>query len=367
MPLANTTFLDACLGKKPARTPIWVMRQAGRYLPEYREVRAKVSFEELCRTPHLCAEVTRQPLDRFDLDAAILFSDILTVFDAMGVEVEFKPAPVVAEPVRTVADVERLKFGKADDHLGYVYDAVSACKKELDDRVPLIGFCGAPFTTASYMVEGSGSKEFLHTKRMAFTEPVVFGRMLESITTVLIDYLAGQVRAGVDALQIFESWGAALTPADYRIHVLPHVKRLVDEAKKHGVPVILFVRGNASLLSLVKDLDADVLGVDWSIDLSRAIDVVGADKVVQGNLDPIALFAPADDLRRRAQEIVVAGRAAAGHVFNLGHGISRYTDPEAVKRLVEGTERDNRIANCLMDASPFECAHQGVRAELLIS
>ncbi len=335
MPLANTTFLDACAGETPAHTPIWVMRQAGRYLPEYRAVRAKVSFEELCRTPELCAEVTRQPLDRFGLDAAILFSDILTVFDAMGVKVEFSPAPVVANPVRTAADVKGLSFGKADDHLGYVYDAVTACKKELADRVPLIGFCGAPFTTASYMIEGGGSKDFLNTKRMAFTEPALFGQLLESITTVLIDYLAGQVRAGVDALQIFESWGAALTPADYRVHVRPHVERLVTEARKHGVPVILFVRGNASLLAEVKDLGADVLGVDWSIELSRAIDAVGAHQVVQGNLDPISLFAPADDLRRRAQEIVVAGRRARGHVFNLGHGISRYTDPEAVARLVQ--------------------------------
>jgi uroporphyrinogen decarboxylase len=334
MPLANTTFLDACWGRRPARTPIWVMRQAGRYLPEYRAVRAKVSFEELCRRPDLCAEVTRQPIDRFGLDAAILFSDILTVFDAMGVRVAFEPAPVVAEPVRTVADVARLRFGRADDHLGYVYDAVAACKKELADRVPLIGFCGAPFTTASYMVEGGGSKEFLHIKRMAFTEPVVLGHLLERITTVLVEYLAGQVRAGADALQIFESWGSALAPEDYRVHVLPHLRRLVSEAKGHGVPVILFVRGNASLLEQIKDLGADVLGIDWGIELSRAIDVVGEDEVVQGNMDPAFLFAPAEELERRARAIVEAGRRARAHVFNLGHGISQHTDPEQVARLV---------------------------------
>jgi uroporphyrinogen decarboxylase len=334
MPLANTTFLDACWGRRPARTPIWVMRQAGRYLPEYRAVRAKVSFEELCRRPDLCAEVTRQPIDRFGLDAAILFSDILTVFDAMGVRVAFQPAPVVAEPVRTVADVARLRFGRADDHLGYVYDAVAACKKELADRVPLIGFCGAPFTTASYMVEGGSSKEFLHIKRMAFTEPVVLGHLLERITTVLVEYLAGQVRAGADALQIFESWGSALAPEDYRVHVLPHLRRLVSEAKGHGVPVILFVRGNASLLEQVDDLGAHVLGIDWGIELGRAIDVVGEDQVVQGNLDPAALFAPPEELERRARAIVAAGRRARAHVFNLGHGISQHTDPEQVARLV---------------------------------
>lgn len=310
------------------------MRQAGRYLPEYRAVRAKVSFEELCRRPDLCAEVTRQPIDRFGLDAAILFSDILTVFDAMSVRVAFEPAPVVAEPVRTVADVARLRFGRADDHLGYVYDAVAACKKELADRVPLIGFCGAPFTTASYMVEGGGSKEFLHIKRMAFTEPVVLGHLLESITTVLVEYLAGQVRAGADALQIFESWGSALAPEDYRVHVLPHLRRLVSEAKSHGVPVILFVRGNASLLEQVKDLGAHVLGIDWGIELQRAIDVVGEGQVVQGNMDPAFLFAPPEELERRARSIVAAGRRARAHVFNLGHGISQHTDPEQVARLV---------------------------------
>jgi uroporphyrinogen decarboxylase len=334
MPLANTTFLDACHGRTPAHSPVWVMRQAGRYLPEYRAIRAKVSFEELCRTPELCAEVTLQPIDRFGLDAAILFSDILVVFDALGAEVAFNPAPVVASPVRSAEAFAALQGVPVAESLHYVFDAVRACKAALSDRVPLIGFCGAPFTTASYLVEGGGSKEFMHIKRMAFAEPELFDRVLTRITDVLIEYLAGQVAAGVDALQIFESWGAALTPEDYRVHVLPHVARLVAAAKGHGVPVILFVRGNASLLEQVGDLGADVLGVDWSIELSRAIDAVGVDKVVQGNLDPIALFAPPEELERRARAIVQAGRRARAHVFNLGHGISQHTDPDAVARLV---------------------------------
>jgi uroporphyrinogen decarboxylase len=335
MPLQNSSFLQACRGERPDRTPIWVMRQAGRYLPEYRAVRAKVSFEELCRTPELCAEVTLQPIDRFGLDAAILFSDILTVFDAMGVDVKFDPAPVVADPVRTVADVNRLRFGSPDEHLGYVFDAVRACKAALHDRVPLIGFCGAPMTTASYLIEGGGSKEFLHTKSLAFTEPVVFGRLLESITTLLVAYLAGQVAAGADALQIFESWGAAFSPRDYRELVLPHVQRLVTEARKLGVPVILFLRGNASLLEQARETPADVLGIDWGIELDRAIEVVGAGRVVQGNLDPMLLFAPDDVLTARARDVVRAGRAARAHIFNLGHGISRFTDPEKVRLLVD--------------------------------
>lgn len=311
------------------------MRQAGRYLPEYREVRSKVSFEELCRTPELCAKVTLQPIDRFDLDAAILFSDILTVFDAMGVKVEFNPAPVVAEPVRTVSDVDRLRFAPPAEHLSYVFEAVKACKKALDNRVPLIGFCGAPMTTASYLIEGSGSKDFLHTKRLAFTEPVVFGRLMENITTLLIDYLKGQAEAGVDALQVFESWGSAFSPADYREHVLPHVQRLVREAKAFGKPVIVFIRGNASLLEHAAATEADVIGVDWGIELADAIATVGRDRVVQGNLDPLHLFSPPEQLAAKAKAVVEAGRAAKAHIFNLGHGISKHTDPEAVRLLVD--------------------------------
>lgn len=339
MALQNPAFLQACRGEKPAHTPLWIMRQAGRYLPEYRAIRAKVSFEELCRSPELCAEVTLQPIDRFGLDAAILFSDILTVFDAMGVEVVFNPSPVVAKPVRTVADVQALRFAPAGESLQYVFDAVRACKRALADRVPLIGFCGAPMTTASYLIEGGSSKEFAHTKAMAFTEPAVFGRLLERITTLLVDYLRGQVEAGADALQIFESWGAAFAPEDYRTFVLPHVERLVAEAKAFGVPVILFLRGNASLLEQAKGTAADVLGVDWSIELSRAIEVVGRDRVVQGNMDPLALFASPEFIERKARSIVEQGRAAAGHIFNLGHGISRHTDPERVRHLVDVVHR----------------------------
>ncbi len=334
-PLATSTFLSACRGEQPARTPIWVMRQAGRYLPEYREIRARVSFEELCRTPELCAEVTLQPIDRFGFDAAILFSDILVVFDAIGVPVAFNPAPQVATPVRTAADVKGLRWGRAADHLDYVFQAVRACKAALADRVPLIGFCGAPMTTASYMIEGGGSREFEHTKAMAFTEPALFGRMLENITTLLVEYLAGQVAAGADALQIFESWGAAFAPDDYREHVLPHLRRLVEECRPLGVPIILFVRGNAGLLSQGAELGADVVGIDWSIGMSEAIDVVGADKVVQGNLDPMTLLGPPALVTAKAEAIVAAGRRARGHIFNLGHGISRHTDPAIVQHLVD--------------------------------
>jgi uroporphyrinogen decarboxylase len=335
MPLANTTFLDACHGRTPAHSPVWVMRQAGRYLPEYRAIRAKVSFEELCRTPELCAEVTLQPIDRFGLDAAILFSDILVVFDALGAEVAFNPAPVVASPVRSAEAFAALQGVPVAESLHYVFDAVRACKAALSDRVPLIGFCGAPFTTASYLVEGGGSKEFMHIKRMAFAEPELFDRVLTRITDVLIEYLAGQVAAGVDALQIFESWGAALSPEDYRRYALPHLSRLCAAARSHGVPVIAFVRGNASLLEQARELPADVLGIDWSIEMSRALDVVGRDRVVQGNLDPMLLFAPPEAITARTHAVLEAGSTARGHVFNLGHGISQHTDPAMMKHLVD--------------------------------
>ena len=333
--MQNDSFLRACRGERPERTPIWLMRQAGRYLPEYREVRARVSFEELCRTPSLCAEVTVQPIDRLGVDAAILFSDILVVFDALGVDVRFEPSPVIATPVRTEADLARLRWADPRDACSYVYEAVRACKAALADRVPLIGFCGAPFTTLSYLVEGKTSREFEHVKGLLFCQPGLFGQLMERLTDLLIAYLGGQVAAGADALQIFDSWAGALAPDDYREHVLPHTARLVAAVRELGVPVILFTRGNSNLLALSSELPADVVGVDWTIDLARAIDVVGPHRVVQGNLDPLALLGPAALVEQKARAIVAAGRRARAHVFNLGHGISRHTDPAIARLLVD--------------------------------
>ncbi len=312
-----------------------MMRQAGRFLPEYRKVRAKTTFLELCRTPELAAEVTVQPIDRLDVDAAILFSDILVVFDAMDVKVDFRPGPVVENPVRTAADVKRLRFGDPGDDVGYVMDAVRACKKALDDRVPLIGFCGAPFTTASYLVEGESSRDFVNIKRLIFSEPALFGRLMEDMSDLLARYLLAQIDAGVDAVQIFDSWAGALSPEDYARHVLPHTQTLVSRVKNAGVPVILFARGNANILGLSAQAGADVLGIDWSIGMSDAIDVVGEETVVQGNLDPMLLLGSPDLLRERALAVVEAGRRAKGHIFNLGHGISKFTDPEMARLLVD--------------------------------
>ena len=335
MPLQNQTFLQACRGERPARTPIWLMRQAGRYMPEYRAIRSKVSFNELCRSPDLCAEVTLQPVDFLGVDAAILFSDILVVFDALGIDVRFEPSPVIATPVRTAADVNALQWGDPHTELSYVYNAVRACKRALADRVPLIGFCGAPFTTLSYLVEGQTSREFEHIKGMIFSAPAVFAGLMENMTTLLCEYLRGQVLAGVDALQVFDSWAGALAPADYREHVLPHLARLVDFTRSLGVPLILFVRGNANLLALAAELPAEVIGVDWSIDMDQAVAITGPDRVVQGNLDPMLLLGPAALVERKAREVVAAARRAKAHIFNLGHGISRHTDPALARHLVE--------------------------------
>jgi len=312
-----------------------MMRQAGRYLPEYREVRSEVSFLELCRTPELCAKVTVQPIERFDLDAAILFSDILVVFDAMGVEVEFNPGPVVAHPVRTKADVERLRWEDPREKVGYVMNAVRACKSALADRVPLIGFCGAPFTILSYLVEGKGSRDYENTKGMLFSEPAMFESVMERLTSLLVSYLHGQVEAGVDVIQIFDSWAGALSPPDYRRHVLPHQRRLVEEVRAFGKPVISFIRGNANHLELAREVPADVTGIDWSIELARAIEVVGADRVVQGNLDPMLLLGDETNLVERTRAVVEQGRAAKAHIFNLGHGISRHTDPAMAKLMID--------------------------------
>ena len=347
MTLQNTAFLDVCRGKKVDRTPVWMMRQAGRYLPEYREVRSQVSFLELCRTPERCAEVTLQPIDRFDLDAAILFSDILVVFDAMDVEVIFDPAPRLTSPIRTHAQAEALRWGDPLEHCGYVMDAVRACKKALSGRVPLIGFCGAPLTVLSYLLEGGGSRDFEHTKRLLFSDPTLFTSLMDKMSTLLVRYLIGQIDAGADAVQIFDSWAGSLSTRDYREYILPHTQRIVDEVRAYrsDVPVIVFARGNSDHLQATAGVGSDVIGVDWSISLSDAIERVGSDRVVQGNLDPMLLLGDPETLRIRTLEMLRAGRVARGHIVNLGHGISRHTDPEMAQIFVDLVHSDWNAGN----------------------
>jgi uroporphyrinogen decarboxylase len=331
----NDRLLRAMRRQPVDATPIWLMRQAGRFLPEYRAIREKVPFLELCKTPDLAAEVTVQPVNRLGVDAAIIFSDILIPIEAMGLPLELgDKGPHLPQPVRTPADVEKLKVPNAEEGTGFVGEAIRRTRKALADRVPVIGFCGAPFTLASYMVEGGGSKSFIFIKRLLFEQPKQAHALFEKLTQTLIDYLAMQVRAGATAVQIFDSWGGELSPRDFTEFSLPYLTRMVSSAQKLGVPVVLFGTSMSTLFPLMKKTGADVIGVDWRIEIDEARRILGPEVAVQGNLDPLALFLPRAELAARAADI--KRRAGpVGHVFNLGHGVLPPTDPDAAKALVD--------------------------------
>lgn len=330
----NDTFLKACRGEAVSHTPIWLMRQAGRFLPEYQAVRAEVDFLTLCKTPELAAKVTHQPVDRFGMDAAIMFSDILVTVEAMGMKVEFheKKGPILPDPIRSRGALDKLIVPDPDDELGYVMDTIRLLRRDL--KVPLIGFSGAPFTLATYMIEGGSSKQFLNTKRMMYQNPALYNDLMKKISASVQSYLIAQIKAGAQAVQLFDSWAGALAPEDFRAY-LPHVKGIITEVKKHGVPVIYFANGASAMLKDVKKAGADVYGIDWKIDLKDAVKTIGKKSAVQGNLDPLALFLPPDEIKKRAAGILEQGRAASGHIFNLGHGILPETPMDGVKALVD--------------------------------
>jgi uroporphyrinogen decarboxylase len=336
-------FTRACRREPVPRVPVWFMRQAGRYLPEYRAVRSRANFWEMCRTPSLACEVTLQPIDRFGFDAAILFSDILVVLPPMGLEVEFgEGGPHVTAPVATRADIERLTVPDPAAELGYVLEAVRQIRAGLADRVPLIGFAGAPFTLAAYAVEGAGSKTWEKTKRLMFGDPDSFDALLDLLARTVARYLEAQVEAGAQAVQLFDSWAGALAASDFREHALAAARKVFAHLRAsptfqagRGVPLIYFVNGVAPYLDDCPSSGADVLGVDWRVDLGEARRRVGDRMAVQGNLDPIALFSPEDELRRRVAETLGAAGDAPGYIFNLGHGILPGTDPNRVKLVVD--------------------------------
>lgn len=332
--LADSPFLRAARGEEPGHTPVWFMRQAGRSLPEYLALREGTAMLDACMDPDMVVEITLQPVRRYGVDAAIFFSDIVLPLKAVGVDLDIKPGvgPVVAHPVRTLADVEAIDDLTAD-HVPYITQAVRGLVGELG-ATPLIGFAGAPFTVASYLVEGGPSKEHAKTKAMMFGAPEVWDALMTKIAGMAATYLRVQVEAGASAVQLFDSWAGALTPADYRAHVMPHSARVLAAAGELGVPRIHFGVGTTNLLGLMGQAGADVVGVDWRTPLENAIPLVG-DKVVQGNLDPTLVFAPTDVMTARAGEIIEAGRAAKGHIFNLGHGVIPSTDPDQLKRLTE--------------------------------
>jgi uroporphyrinogen decarboxylase len=335
-------FLAACRRRPVPHTPIWVMRQAGRYLPEYRKIREEVDFLTLTKTPELAAEVTLQPIRRFGMDAAILFSDIMTPLEGMGLDLEFAPGPVIDNPVRSAADVERLRVADPDETVPFVMETIRILRRELPESAPLIGFAGAPFTTYCYAVEGGGSKSFREAKAFMFGEPDAARALLDKIADTTIRYLGAQAGAGAQALMIFDSWAGILSPDAYAEFALPAVQRMTAELRAHGLPLIYFPNQGATLLEHARDAGADVIGVDWRTPLSNARSVLGPDLAVQGNLDPAALFAPRAELARRIDRVLDEAGPEPGHIFNLGHGIERTTDPDAVAFLVERVHERTR-------------------------
>jgi uroporphyrinogen decarboxylase len=330
----SAPFLTALRGERPSRRPLWIMRQAGRYLPEYRQVRERASFHELCSTPELACEVTLQPLRRFDLDAMIIFSDILTPLGPMGAEFDFSQgAPRLAAPLRDVADFDRLTVVDPAAELGFVADAIRLVCRERP-QTPLIGFAGAPLTLAAYLVEGGGSSDFRHFKALLYREPEQAERLLARLADQVTRHLALQIDAGCAAVQVFDSWASILHPADYRRFALPPLQTIFAGLADRGVPRILFSKGGAGNLPALREVGADALSLDWTCDLAD-VAATAPDLVLQGNLDPVVLLGSEAELERRARAVCRAGDHARSHVFNLGHGILPPTPPDMVARLVD--------------------------------
>ena len=340
--LKNDRFLRALLREPVDVTPVWMMRQAGRYLPEYRALRSKAGdFLSLCKNAEFACEVTIQPLERFPLDAAILFSDILTIPDAMGLGLYFETGegPRFKKIVRTEADVDALPVVKTSSDLDYVLNAVTTIRKELNGRVPLIGFSGSPWTLATYMVEGGSSKDFRHVKAMMYDKPEVMHKLLNKLALSVIDYLNEQIKAGAQAVQIFDTWGGNLSHAAYQTFSLQYMQKIVDglirEHDGRKVPVILFTKGGGQWLQQMANTGADALGLDWTTEIGSAYSQVGDRVALQGNMDPSVLYASPATIRKEVESILKAYGSNPGHVFNLGHGIHQFVDPERAKVFVE--------------------------------
>ena len=334
--LRDSTFMRACRREPVPYTPIWLMRQAGRYMQEYREVRARVSFLELCKTPSLAAEVTVTAAERLGVDAAIIFADILLIVEPMGLQLEFNKGegPVIHNPVRSTADVKRMREVEDVGGLEFVFEAIRETRDALRKDLPLIGFSGAPFTLASYIVEGGASKNYVHTKSLMYNDSGAWHAMMSLISRGLIKYLNAQVEAGAQAVQLFDSWVGALGPDDYREYVLPHTRNVIKGVTT-GVPVIHFGTGTGALLELMREAGGDVIGLDWRVRLDEAWQRIGHDAGVMGNLDPVALFANRNRLLAQAKSILEQAGGRPGHIFNLGHGILPETPVENVIALVD--------------------------------
>jgi uroporphyrinogen decarboxylase len=336
MPEGKTLFERACLGARGEHAPVWIMRQAGRYLPEYRKLRESVDFLTATKTPEVAARITLQPMERFPLDAAILFSDIMTPLEGMGVGLDFDPGPVLERPIRSAAEARSLRPLDPEEGVPFVMETLRQVRGELGADRALIGFAGAPFTLFCYLVQGGGSKDFMEARSFLRLQTQASTELLDLLGDSMVRYLVAQARSGADALMLFDSWVGLLGPDSYRRFVLPLMQRVVAEIRAQvDRPIIYFANGGATLVPDVKEVGADVVGIDWSLPLSRAVAQLGPGAVVQGNLDPAALFAPRDELDEAVRDVLREGAGAAAHVFNLGHGIHRTTDPDQVAFLVD--------------------------------
>lgn len=347
--LQNDRFLRALLKQPVDTTPVWIMRQAGRYLPEYRATRARAgSFMDLCKNPELACEVTLQPLERYALDAAILFSDILTVPDAMGLGLYFTEGegPRFQHLLRNATDIEKLGIPDPEGELRYVMDAVRTIRRELNGRIPLIGFTGSPWTLATYMVEGGSSKEFAKIKGMLYSSPATLHQLLHKLADSIILYLNAQIAAGAQAVMVFDTWGGTLTPATYRDFSLHYMQKIVDGVRRENegrrVPVILFTKGGGQWLEVMAQTGCDALGLDWTTDIGMARNRVGDRVALQGNMDPCVLYATPDAIREQVTNILASFGQGSGHVFNLGHGIHQHINPEHVAVLVDAVHELSR-------------------------
>jgi uroporphyrinogen decarboxylase len=331
-------FLRACRRQPVDRTPIWLMRQAGRYLAEYREIRSRYSLLEICQNPELAARVTLLPVKRFPLDAAILFSDLLLPLIPLGAKVAYgdDDGPVIQNPLRSRADVRALVRAEPREALASVFLAIREIRRELGDRVPLIGFAGAPFTLASYLIEGGGSRNYLRTKSLMYSDPTTWHALMEMLSAFSAEYLIAQIESGVQAVQVFDSWVGVLGPEDYREYVLPHQRLLFERLRSSGAPAIHFATAAVGLLDLIRQAGGDVIAVDWRVRLDQAWEMLGPERVaIQGNLDPAALLAPPQEIERRVLSILEQAGNRPGHIFSLGHGILPETPVEHVSLLVD--------------------------------
>ena len=333
----NSNFVRACKGLPTDTTPVWFMRQAGRYMAEYRAIRKDYSLVEICKKPEIAAQVTIEAADILDVDTAIIFADLLLPLEVMGLPFHFAAGegPVIERPIREAAHIKELRTDRAAE-LGYVAEAIKLCVKHWGNKLPIIGFCGAPFTLASYMIEGGGSRNYVEVKRMMYTEPRLWDELLAKLNVVLAEYTAEQVKAGADVIQVFDSWVGCLSPEDYRQYALPRTKELIQTLqKKTGVPIIYFGTDSTTLLPAMNETGAEVIGLDWRVELDAGWKSMNYRPAVQGNLDPVTLFAEWSLVRKRAEAILKQANNRPGHIFNLGHGILPNTPVENVKQLAK--------------------------------